>query len=255
MIRSLCIILAGAVLLLFSCVTRSGPEENPKPAWLIQPPISDLYFIGIGGSNTEDPGEAREIARNRAIAEIASQIAVEISSQLILREREEQGDLTRVYEERLRSSTKENLTELEIVGQWHSDTEGSWIYLRMNKAAWQRSQAERTGRIEVNAAAIPESQQGRVEKLMESRLVELYRDYDFVRSGEAKTLFKVDLLFRRAPDNEYGIIFVYLRSVVTLERDGRVLETRESEEVKGNGLDEAQALADAVDKLLLPEEP
>ena len=54
-----------------------------KPHWVDNRPVSNRYFIGIGFADKKKTPNYREVAQAAALNDLASQISVNISSELI----------------------------------------------------------------------------------------------------------------------------------------------------------------------------
>ena len=59
-----------------------------------------------------------------------------------------------------------------------------------------------------------------------------------------------EVLFRQAPANEYGIIVVFSKLVISVVRDGSVLAVQETDEAKDGGLTVGQAQVRSFGKLI-----
>ncbi len=87
------------------------------PEWLILRPSNDLYYIGIGQANIDDNNYTQR-AKNRALAQIAEEISVTISSERINTAVEISGMLESDFQEDIRTSTQKELEGVETVGFW-----------------------------------------------------------------------------------------------------------------------------------------
>jgi len=87
------------------------------PEWLILRPSNDLYYIGIGQANIDDNNYTQR-AKNRALAQVAEEISVTISSEMINTAVEISGMLESDFQEDIRTSTQKELEGVETVGFW-----------------------------------------------------------------------------------------------------------------------------------------
>ena len=99
-----------------------------KPHWVDNRPVSNRYFIGIGFADKKKTPNYREVAQAAALNDLASQISVNISSELIDIMTEYSG----VSEEYARStiimSTKQELEGGEGGYQREDDYDGEDFY-------------------------------------------------------------------------------------------------------------------------------
>ena len=120
----------------------------PMPDWARVRPIDSAYYIGIGRADRTLPNYAQQ-AKNRALAEVASEIAVSVASELVSTAVEKSGMLTQEVEEEIRSTTQVELEGVDTMGTW-DDNQYYWIYCRLNKLDYANRQAEKV----VNAAGL-----------------------------------------------------------------------------------------------------
>lgn len=69
-------------------------------------------------------------------------------------------------------------------------------------------------------------------------------------STDSIYVINVDVLFRNAPANEYGLLIVHCKAQVSVSRDGSTLAAYETEEIKDGGLTVEQAQARSFGKLI-----
>jgi len=138
------------MILLASCGPATTPSATPvhsmptpKPAWLIQHPVNPAYYIGIGSASKQQYGaEALKSAQDMALADLASQITVTISSDIITT-LIEKGELTaEEYQATARSQAIADLEGHEFVDSWQ-DQNYQYAYYRLSKAKYAAIQAEK----------------------------------------------------------------------------------------------------------------
>ena len=129
------------LILLSSCGSTSNPgadpeamQAGPKPSWLIQQPVDPNYYLGIGSASKNQFGaEALRSAQDLALADLASQITVKITSDIVTT-LIEKGAITE--EEYLASARSEAVADLEgheLVDTWQ-DANYHYAYYRLSKA-------------------------------------------------------------------------------------------------------------------------
>ncbi len=130
------------VVVLFVISTLAFAQEK-LPSWVEQRPVDPQYYIGIGyASKTEHPTDYQKVARDNALSDIASQIKVQISSDVIQQVVEKGGILADDFKSYVRSSTKAELEGYEQVDSWE-DEQNYWVYYRLSKAKYARLRKEK----------------------------------------------------------------------------------------------------------------
>lgn len=141
--------LIGFTLSLF----MPGCKTSRLPQWVKQHPVHPDYYTGVGIAR-KLPGQTDHVARARdeALNEIASNIAVNIMSESILKTVQEAGVLKETFEATITSNTKALLEGYELVETWENDKEFR-AYYRLSKSLHQENMrrrfiqiAERAGR-------------------------------------------------------------------------------------------------------------
>ena len=136
------------ILFLIASCASSPEEHNPsqkgKPEWIANRPDSTVFYIGIGGSETGNQADDKEIARSRALAELSSEIFASIESTLDIQttDSSESGE-TYLVEQNIRQNVEQDLESLETVDTWYSQQDGYWYYMRLSKMEWEAIQERR----------------------------------------------------------------------------------------------------------------
>jgi hypothetical protein len=129
-------------VLLFSCATS-------RPDWISNYPADSAYYAGIGSSNTGNEAEDSEIARKRAMSNLAAEISAVIMSEVNYRVSEDSsGNVEEQAMENITQLVEQNLRAVETVDAWYSPDSGYWYYVRINKAEWLRIQQREMADIE-----------------------------------------------------------------------------------------------------------
>jgi hypothetical protein len=140
----------SALLLLAACGSGTNPGTNPeglqagpKPSWLIQQPVDPNYYLGIGSASKNKYGsEAQKSSQDLALADLASQITVKITSDIVTT-LIENGAITK--EEYLATARSEAVADLEgheLVDTWQ-DANYHYAYYRLSKAQYAAIQAKK----------------------------------------------------------------------------------------------------------------
>ena len=115
-------------LFLYSCT--QPPKISPE--WIINEPNSDSdYWVGIGSVKKPLPDNYREIAQQRAINQIASQIKVEIKSEFNSVVQELNFDLDEYFSSVINSRVNQEIDFVEYVDSYDSKDAFS-LYARLS---------------------------------------------------------------------------------------------------------------------------
>lgn len=140
------LILTAAVsfcLLIASCASTPA-----KPDWITDYPADSDYYVGIGSSNTGNEAEDNEIARKRAMSNLAAEISAVIMSEVNIRTIDDGSSYESRAMEDITQLVEQNLKAVETVDAWYSSDSGYWYYMRLNKAEWLRIQQREMAEIE-----------------------------------------------------------------------------------------------------------
>jgi len=133
------------LLMISACVTRT--DCPPQPDW-ISSPEQEAYFVGVGSADTGNQAEDRPVAEGRARADLASRISVQISSEMMVEtEDRSDGEYEQQVRELVQQSVEENIQDIETVDTYYCRDMGTWVYVRLSKAKWERIQNERRAEI------------------------------------------------------------------------------------------------------------
>lgn len=133
------------LLILSSCATSAACP--PQPEW-ISSPEAEGYYVGVGSADSGNPAEDRPVAESRARADLATRISVQISSDMLV---ETESSSTGGYEQRVQElvnqSVEKNIQDIETVDTYYCRDMGTWVYVRLSKAKWQKIQEERRAEV------------------------------------------------------------------------------------------------------------
>ena len=137
---------ARALLLLLGLCTSIAFGDQPE--WVRKRPISQEFYVGIGMARKDRPAsEYAEGARNVALNDIASQITVSISSDVLRTVLEKNEQLEDEFQSRIRASATADLEGVQLIDTYETDGE-YWVYCRLSRFDYE---ARRAGKL--NAAA------------------------------------------------------------------------------------------------------
>ncbi len=146
--------LVSVLVLGFSGCAGGG---GSVPSWLSSYPADKAYYVGIGGSNSGNLAEDRELAAASARADLAAQISAQVSSDLqIISQASSDGFSSENVGQTVTQTVEQNLKAVEVVDSWFSPNQGAWVYLRLSKAKWAAIVNEEIANLTVRARGILE---------------------------------------------------------------------------------------------------
>lgn len=131
------IVLSRASIAILLVIFRFAPA-GAQPSWVTQTPVEQEYYIGIGASSKET-GSSHHIvlARDMALEQIASGIAVTISGETSQHVLEQAGLREETFHYNISTMTKASLEGYELVDSWENDDE-YWVYYQLSKARYRK---------------------------------------------------------------------------------------------------------------------
>lgn len=133
--------------------------KSSKPRWVKERPASEEYYIGIGMADKSQENYIR-IAKNNALSDMISEISVNISSNSVLRQFEDQTGFREEFESVTRMSMKDELEGYEMVDAYNGK-DNYWVYYRLSIDKYRRIKRKKLERAKDLA-------QGYFEKAQES---------------------------------------------------------------------------------------
>jgi LPP20 lipoprotein len=113
-----------------------------KPKWVTNRPVDNNYYIGIGkASKQQSDIDYMQIAKSTALADIISEISVNISSNSILSQFEDNSGYKETYAAQIKLSTKDYVEGYELIDSWENKEE-YWVYYRLSKTEYQHRKRE-----------------------------------------------------------------------------------------------------------------
>ncbi len=114
---------------------------SDEPEWVKKRPIIQESYVGIGTAQKNRPAaEYTEGAKNVALNDIASQITVSISSDVLRKVLEKNEQLEEEFQSRIRASATADLEGVQLIDTYENDEE-YWVYLRLSKAGYAARRA------------------------------------------------------------------------------------------------------------------
>lgn len=156
-LRNLLLSILTLSLFTAGCSTSRIPGGEKQPDWVTSRPIDNQFYMGIGkSSKTSSDNNYIQAAKEEALADMASEISVELSNHSILRQFEDNKGFSEEFESYTRTSTQKQLEGYTLVDQWESP-DNYWVYYRLSKAEYQRQQRQKLENAKQRAKAFYEA--------------------------------------------------------------------------------------------------
>ena len=124
-------------------IKKQAAEMATAPAWVKERPISSLYYIGIAKVNKQNyPDNYRDIAKRKALNDLASEISVNIQSSSIASSSEDQSGFRSDYSNYIQMEMTKDLSGYQLVDSYET-ADFYMVYYRLAKSRWKEIQAER----------------------------------------------------------------------------------------------------------------
>ncbi|MFZ4798238.1 MAG: LPP20 family lipoprotein [Bacteroidia bacterium] len=120
------------ILLFLVFVGKLFSQQTPN--WVLQQPIDNNNFIGIASANKNNPDYVN-IAKNRAMEMLASEISIKLVSQTLLNTTEVKNKIKQQFVKSIQTETVRELEGFEIVEIWQ-DKKSYWIYYKLSKETY-----------------------------------------------------------------------------------------------------------------------
>jgi len=138
-------IFISLALILIGC---GGPKKvetvyPPAPTWVKNRPALSDYYVGIGSApKTADMNQTVQSAKQNALADMASDISVNISTNSLLSKFDYNNNASEDFTKTIKAQAEQDLEGYETVGNYE-DQNSYWVYFRLSKADYQRIKEER----------------------------------------------------------------------------------------------------------------
>lgn len=164
--------------------------EPQKPQWVLERPLDRNYYIGIARvSKSVYPNNFVSEARKLALAEMASEIQVEVSSQSMLFSLEDaSGKFSDEYKSFTRLNTNAQLENFEIAGQYENSQE-YWVFYRLSKSQYALDKQKRINlALDASKGFFNHAQQLKSEGNVEQALISLFKAFKPVKPHLSESL-------------------------------------------------------------------
>lgn len=132
------------LVLFYSCgTTKNAVQTEVIPTWVKIKPVITGYYVGVGSAQkTPNPSEYKLNSKNSALADMASEISVTISTQSVLHKFESSAGYSEDYSAATRAKANEDLEGYELVNTFESQTH-YYVYYRLSKEKFNAIKKQR----------------------------------------------------------------------------------------------------------------
>lgn len=135
--------------LMWQCA--STKVATNKPAWLLNRPISQGYYIGIGFANKKTNSNGyQQTAKNNAMNDMAGEIRVNVSGTSLLHTLAINNTVSETLDSKTLTSTDESLEGYELADTYE-DQYNYWVYYRLSKQTYEEIKQQRIRKATDNA--------------------------------------------------------------------------------------------------------
>jgi hypothetical protein len=157
--------------------------SSPQPDWVRSRPVLPGYYIGIGwAQKTRNIHQYQQTARQNAMADLAGEISVTISSNSVLHAFESQLGFREDYTSTIQARTQEVLEGYELTDTWE-DQENYWIYYRLPVARHREiSERRRNDAAKLSAGYLENALRSRDDGQVRNSLVQLISSMEAIKN-------------------------------------------------------------------------
>ena len=135
--KNLFTILIGLLILVSCKSVKPQAEQVVRPAWVEQRPVNGFYYTGIGFvSKSQRPYDYQQIAKKNALDDLLGEIKVNVSSNSILSQYQNNQNFSQQYFSDVKLVASETVENFEVVSSWENK-EQYWIYYRLSKSEFE----------------------------------------------------------------------------------------------------------------------
>lgn len=155
---------------------------SPQPDWVRSRPVTAGYYTGIGwAQKTSDVHQYQQAAKQNALADMASEISVNISSSSVLHAFESKLGFREDFSSTIQASTREELEGFQLAGTWE-DQGNYWIYYRLSAARHHEiKQQRKNDAVALSAGLLANALENRDRGHMRLSVVQLVNSLEAIR--------------------------------------------------------------------------
>lgn len=177
------------ILVLFFVFHGCGPGRTvsepsaPQPDWVRSRPIVPGYYIGIGwAQKTGNVHQYQQTARQNALADLAGEISINISSSSVLHAFESSLGFKEDFSSTIKARTQQELEGYEIIDTW-DDQDNYWVYYRLSAARHQEiKERRRDDAASLSAGLFENALKSREEGELRNSLVQMISSLEAIKN-------------------------------------------------------------------------
>jgi len=143
-------IILSALLLTIITAPAKKQSEPEAPQWTKTKPAVPGYYVGIGSASVYSK-DYQSTAKEKALADLTSDIEVKIANQSLLERLDDNGEYSEKYENNIRSESKAWLEGYELTDTYN-DGERYYVQYRLNAMEYERIKKARAEKAAAIAA-------------------------------------------------------------------------------------------------------
>lgn len=178
-------VLICVLVLIHSCGGGRSLQEatTPQPDWVRSRPVSPGYYTGIGwAQKTVNINQYQQAAKQNALADLASEISVNISTNSVLHAFESKLGYREDFSSTVQASSQEELEGFEMAGIWE-DQANYWVYYRLSVNRHREIKEKRKNDATARALGLLENAMvSREQGNMRMNIVQLINSMEAVRN-------------------------------------------------------------------------
>ncbi len=134
-----------------SCKSTIKTIAKPKPEWVQNRPVNNIYYLGIGtASKTADHINYQQIAKKNAFDDMISEIQVTVSSSSVLKSVQNNLEFKQQFNATTKVTAINTIENYDVIDSWENGDE-FWIYFRLSKAEYEAAK-RRKMQVQINRA-------------------------------------------------------------------------------------------------------
>lgn len=153
------------------------------PDWVRSRPITPGYYTGIGWSQkTLNVQQYQQTAKQNALADMASEISISISSNSVLHAFESNLGFREDFSSTIQARAQEDLEGFEVLDTWE-DQDNYWIYYRLSSARHREiSEKRKTDATRLSSAHLESAVRSMEEGQVYNTIIQLIQSMEAIKN-------------------------------------------------------------------------
>jgi len=138
------LLILSILLVLGSCVAKKNTVELEfQPSWMKVKPYETGYYSGVGSAKKVGTvNEYTDAAKKDALANLAEEISVQISSTSVLHTIESESGNSQTFDQKIQISAYDYLEGFELMDSYENEN-SYWVYYRISKIEYRRTKEQK----------------------------------------------------------------------------------------------------------------